>query len=504
VSLVVVPPHADFTLEWPAPEGGEVVDVARAFVQEALTPATLRRRAGELERQEPSAETARAMLLLRAAAELLEVAGGDAHRHLRACGAGLTGLSQIAAPMRLRLDDVALPGGTTERSRDLPGDFESLEALFGQGLGQVPRRCSGSTGRVRLRLDRDQQVPAVVALIRKLGSRPGIEVTGAFAARHWAALSRLPGFAEVSLHVDEERAPRIAGSPLLPRAEPGLSWVDDPYCLRIPRERPWAGVVPFGAVAEPRALIDSGCRVLVLTFCALGDEAVGADGVVLSEGQLGAAVEALRAAGVRLVGEWWIGAPGVGEDALERTLQIIEQAPPFGWLAGVRPFHWPAHRGAGPWGRVHVTPGPVPEGRDLARSRPFEAPGTLSPAAAAERLQALAGRLARQGSPSPGRLAQAYVSSPPPLPERGERIRLDPDCALVTLPVSLEGRPGPSTYAVNLRTGLLLALDARVAPALQGVRAPTPPAEVLSRLSEAQRGKLVRALVDKAVLIEVR
>jgi hypothetical protein len=504
VNVVIVPPHADFTLEWPAPEGFETVDAARFFVAAALEPGRLRLKADAFERQGTGGETSRAVVLLRAAAELLEAGGGDAHRHLRACGAGLAGGSTVASPVRVRLDDVELPGGTTERSRDLPGDLEALDALYGHGLSHALRHCGESTERVRLRLDRDQQVPAVVALARELEGRARVEVTGAFAVRHWAALSRLPGFSGVALHVEEDSAPRVAGSPLLSSADPCLLWVDDPYHLRIPRGGPWGGVIPFGALANPQALIASGCRLVVVTFCALGEQAVGADGQLLRADVLAAGVEALRAAGVRPVGEWWIGAPGVGEEALERTLQILEQAPPFDGLTGVRAFHWPAHRGAEPWGGVQVIPGPVPEDRDLARSRPFEAPGTLPGARASEVLHALARKLLLNGPTLPGRLAQAYVSRPAPLPERGDRVRLDPDCALVTVQVSVDGKPGPLTYAVNLRTGLLLAVDPRLAVSLRGLRAPVPLSEALPRVPEGQRAKLVRALVDKAVLVEVR
>lgn len=503
MSVVLVPPHADFTLEWPEPEGFETVDAARFFARTVLDPARLRREADALGRDGAGAEGARALLQLRAAAELLG-AGGDALRHLRAGGAALSGLSTGASPMRLRLDDVELPGGTTQRSRDLPEDFEALDVLFGRGLSHSLERCAAADGVVRLRLDRDQQLPALVALVRRLEGRGQLQVTGAFAARHWEALARLPGFSEVRLHRDAEPAPRVVGSPLFPHAEPGLRWVDDPYRLDIPRERPWGGVVPFEALAEPQALVASGCRGVVVGFCELGVEAVGADGSLLGADALAAAVETLRAAGIRVIGEWWIGAPGIGAEALDRTLQLLESASPFDGLAGVRPFHWLAHRGDATWGRAQVRAGDKPEDRDLARYRFFEAPGTLPSAAAAEKLQELARRLARTWPLVPGRLAQAYASPPTPLPERGSRICLDPDCAVVASPLSVDGKLGTHTYAVNLRTGLLLAVDPRLAPSLQGLRAPGAPGEVLTAVPEAQRSKLVKALVDKAVLIEVR
>ncbi|HLL82242.1 MAG TPA: hypothetical protein VK420_06310 [Longimicrobium sp.] len=505
MNVLLVPPHGDFTLEWPAPEGFWVVDAARAFIRRALSPEALR---AEITAREPStrdAEGARALLLLKAASALLGTAllgTGDSHRHLRAVGAALTGLSSAACPVRLRLDDLELPGATTEKSADVLAAAARPGAPYDSSLAWAVEQCARAEV-VRIRLDGDQQLPSVMALLERLrGGRHRLELTGAFAATHWGALARLSLLEGVTWVDSGGTGPRMAGSPLLSSAGTDLRWVDDPYHFGPPRAF-WGGAVPFGALADARALIATGPQVLVLGFCALGDEAVGADGTVLSARDFRAALDALRTAGVRLVGEWWIGAPGIGADALERTLRELEHAP-FDWLAGVRAFHWLAGRGDGTWGRVEVSAGSVGEGRDLARSRPFSAPGSLGAEEAAARLRDLAQALAKRAPLAPGRMAEAFVELPSPPPERGDRVRLDPDCALVTLPLGLDGRVGSATYAANLRTGGVMAVDGRLAPSLAKLEAPASVADALPQVPEGQRPKLVKALVEKAVLVEVR
>lgn len=511
--VLIVPPHGDFTLAWPEPEGFRVEDAARAFI-ERCRPLALEaeaRRCEEFLRLESgdSAELARSVLLLRAAAAVLQ-SGRDVHRHLRACGAALAGLCPGRSWMRLTLDGLALVDGSTERGADVLAVARPEEGHAPEILDRVPYEVSlqpalralGAAETVRLRLDTDAQLPAAVYLASHLDGQE-LELTGVYAAAHAGALARLPVFAGARLHA-EDAVPQVVGSPLLPSAGSALRWVDDPLRLRIPRGGPWGGVVPFGALAEPQSLLNSGCQVAVLGFCELGGEVVGLDGRVLGRDAVRAAVDALRGAGVRVVGEWWIGAPGIGEAALERTFEGLERESPFDWLAGVRPFHWPARRESGRWGRVEVVAGPVPADRDLARERPFEAPGTLSPEVARERLETLEKALARSGGVSPGRVAQAYVTPPAPRPERGDHVCLEPECAVVTMEVLLDGRPGPASYAVNLKTGSILALEPPWAAALQALRAPALPGEALAHLPEAQREKRVRALVEKGVLLEVR
>src|SRR5205085_7555116 len=120
--------------------------------------------AGELG-AEPAAEVARARLLLQAAASLLEREPTPQGR-LRALGAALAGMSGPPSAVRLRLDDLELPGGTTERAADagvaargpLPFQAELDEAVA----------AAASASRVRVVLDRDQQLPALLRLAVEL------------------------------------------------------------------------------------------------------------------------------------------------------------------------------------------------------------------------------------------------------------------------------------------------------------------------------------------------
>jgi hypothetical protein len=213
-------------------------------------------------------------------------------------------------------------------------------------------------------------------------------------------------------------------------------------------------------------------------------------------------LERLRRAGVRVVAEWWVGAPGVDASAHESTANELERASPFDWLAGLRTFHWPRPRPSGRFG--HVDAEVSASEKDLARNPRFSAPGTLG----AEQLPALTERLARglmrRAPLSPGRVAQGYAAAPPTPPDKGDRVRRDPDCALVELPAALDGKPGPVWYAANLRTGTVLALDARLAPGLRALEGTATVAEALPKVPEAQRARVLQMLVDKGLLEEVR
>ncbi|WNZ59254.1 hypothetical protein QEG98_24560 [Myxococcus sp. MxC21-1] len=82
-------------------------------------------------------------------------------------------------------------------------------------------------------------------------------------------------------------------------------------------------------------------------------------------------------------------------------------------------------------------------------------------------------------------------------------IQLDADCAWVQLPAGLDGAPKPSWFAANLRTGSVLAMDARLAPKLAGLVRPMEVASVLGAVPQAQREKLVDTLVARSVLTRV-
>jgi hypothetical protein len=300
---------------------------------------------------------------------------------------------------------------------------------------------------------------------------------------------------------------------------------------------PWGGHVLAVSLLHAEALIESGCRVAVVGFCAVREGfMVDPLGARMNVQDLVRCARRLRDAGVRLVAEWWVGAPGVDEAVLEETLVALDTEPLFDHVAGARPFHWPLeHRGIErPFQRLALEPQRPPPDRDLARSRPFEAPNTIPTARLPEVLGALSTRLMQRAPLNPGRVAAACLRGPtasqpggapegsqgstaslptgepvPPgsaAPTAGTEhlpIRLDDDCALVQLPASLDGAPKPTWYAANLRTGTVLAMDARLAPKLAGLDHPVPAADALGAVPEAQRRKLVDTLVAKTVLTRV-
>ncbi|XXF76936.1 hypothetical protein P2318_28355 [Myxococcaceae bacterium GXIMD 01537] len=498
MTLVVVPPCADATLEWVAAPGESVLDVSRAFVRRAVSPALLTREADAWAADAPTPERLRAVLQLRTAALLL-VRGESVHGMLRAAGAALAGLSGPPSPVRIRLDDLELAEGSTESSADV------LRAV---GAGAAPYRAEldgavermREAGAARLVLDRDQQLPAALWLAD--AARVRLQVVGDFALAHVEALRRLPAFARAEFLTDAA-AWRVAGLPGFEGEGARLPWRTD-ATHPPPAALEWGGSVTREELARPDALVRAGCRVAVVGFCSLGEDVLDSEGHRWEREAYAGALAALRHAGVRVVAEWWVGAPGVDTPTHERTARELEHAALFDGLAGLRTFHWPRHRLGGSFGGMEVRVIAPPSERDLARHPHFFAPGTVGP----EELPALTERLARQlmrtHSLCPGRVAQGYSVPPLALPERGERVRGDPDCAVVELPAALDGRPGPVWYAANLRTGTVLALDGRLAPGLAALHGTVSPAEALPRVPEAQRARVLQMLVEKGVLLAVR
>jgi len=500
MKLLVLPPHRDVTCVPEAPEGWRVLDVARAFCQRVMTTETLARAVETREREPATPQTMRELLLLRAALVLWKRGRADAHRPLRALGAVLTALSGAPSGVHVRLDDIELEGGTTERSVDVLRIIQR-PALYDEDLVRAAGSFPGAE-RVRLWLEKDVQLPAAVALAAACPASVPLELAGPFVATHRAVLATLPAFQRASC--PEDVAPLRWRVAALDAAEPEpLTWV--PEGARPPAEGgPWAGHVPLGALVEAEALVASGCRTAVVGFCSVDEGGVlGSDGRRVPLESLAAAVERLRATGARVVAEWWVGAPGVDEAAHERTFTLLGQRPLFDWVSGVRPFHWTRGRPGEDFAGVPVRFLAPPEDRDLARTVPFEAPGTVPHARLAELLTSLAGKLLQRASLSPGRVAWASLHPPAPVAPGGERIRLDGDCALVHLPATLDGVAKPSWYAANLRTGAVLAMDARLAPMVAGAEQPVTVGELFAALPEAQRGKVEAALVGRAVLERV-
>ncbi|MCP3137341.1 hypothetical protein [Pyxidicoccus xibeiensis] len=557
MKLLVLPPHRDVTLVPDVPEGWHLVDAARDFCLRVSTDASVAEAADARERGPVTAQSMRELLLLRAAQALMQREDATGHTGLRALGAVLTALSGPPSGVRLRLDDIELENGTTERSQDVLR-VVSQPAPYSEDLARAAERFA-SAERVRLWLDRDLQLPAAAWLARACPLEVPLEVAGPFAVAHRKVLARMPmfqraEFVEASTPLRWRVAPLPGGPDLeplywIPEAleltvippptplAPGELMLDgvDPVDLGAVTTRkvlgsctaeelrtltggaPWGGHVGLESVLHAEVLLESGCRVAVVGFCSISGGTVlePTSGYRLDTARLLQGARRLRDAGVRLVAEWWVGAPGVDEAELEETLA----APPlFEHVAGVRPFHWGLERPDldRQFRRSWIQPKSPPADRDLARSRPFDAPNTLSGSRLSEVMESLSQRLLRRAPLNPGRVAAACLRGPSaPLPVSQEAapqevptargpIRLDADCALVQLPATLDGTPRPAWYAANLRTGAVLAMDARLAPGLSGLTRPALAADVLGAVPEAQREKLVDTLVAKAVLTRVR
>ncbi|AGC46298.1 hypothetical protein MYSTI_05010 [Myxococcus stipitatus DSM 14675] len=513
----VLPPHRDVTLVPETPEGWQPLDLARGLTRRVFAAEAIEAEAQAREGAPPTPRSMRELLLLRVA-QGLRARGPLAE--LRALGAVLTALSSPSHGVRLRLDDVELETGTTERSADVER-AATLSTPYAPEVATFAARVAGAE-RVRLWLERDLQLPAAVALAQVCPAEVALEVAGPFAETHRDALARMPSFQRATF---PEHVPPLRWRVVPLEAEPSreaIVWLSDARRLEareaslLERARAltggarWAGHVSLNSLATPDVLVESGCHTAVVEFCAITPEhVVDIDHQRIPRALLHRGFERLQVAGVRVVAEWWVGAPGMDASVLDSTAAALEDETSsfFDALAGVRPFHLSVERLARNsevvrgWG----VPGTPPVDRDLRRSVPIERPGTISAAQLQEVLTSLAGRLSSRAPLSPGRVAGAFLA----LHSRWERgpathLRLDSDCAVVRLPASLEGGSTPSWYAANLRTGVVLAMDARMAPELSRRTEPAPLAEVLSMVPEARRAKWAETLVSKSILERTR
>ncbi|RCG25384.1 hypothetical protein DQ384_31455 [Sphaerisporangium album] len=356
----------------------------------------------------------------------------------------------------LVLDDLELRDGTTEDSASAlraalgpaPYDAELEETLASVTPGDD----------VWLILERDQQLPAVLTLAARL---PGpIRVTGRYARQNWPVLSRLEPLRHA--HLANPPAPlywRVVGLPeAAALTETGLrqgvragagssgpprtsSQATDSQVVgsqltgsqvaefraEEPRVRwreragdpvppgPWAGRVSLRAAVEaPGELIASGCLTAVLGLCAADEEFVGRGGSVWPAEKARAALGTLRAAGITVLAELWLGAPGISADRSRAAVAALA-APdaPVDRIAGLRPFDWPAHWLDPRWGGTGVDR--LPSALDLARHRAFRADGTLSREQVQDLVAEIGPALARDGVLIPARVAAAYLVADPPL-----------------------------------------------------------------------------------------
>lgn len=440
MKLLVLPPHRDVTLAPDAPEGWHVLDVARAFCRRVFT-----------------------------------WDGEEGHEALRALDAVLVALSAPPSGVRLRLDDLQLDGGTLERSADVLR-AASRPAPYSEDLALALERVSDAE-RVRLWLEDAAQLPAAAWLARACPATVPLELAGPYAHAHRKVLSRMNALHRATFPLDV--APlRWRVVPL--HAEPtpeSLVWVPewlglevvapppeptpwggidttftfDEMMLEAPHPpsapgrdsghllgrltpasvraftggAPWAGHVTLSTVLfQAEALVESGCRLAVVPFCAMDWSSVrDLDASRPRFRRRPALVGGRRERetwelGVSVVAEWWVGAPGVSEEALVATLDRLAEVrlpelvlPPFEWVAGVHPFQ----AGAGRISR-NLGYGDPPATHDLARSRRVTSAEAVLPERIPLLIEELASQLARRVPLSPGRVAGAYLHVPPTAP----------------------------------------------------------------------------------------
>ncbi|MBB6470721.1 hypothetical protein [Sphaerisporangium rubeum] len=476
-ATVVVPPLADVTLVTQA-EGHRVLDPGRRFAARLLAAdatATGPHDSGEL------------VVRLRAGLAGLADPAGPLGRLRAAAVLVAAAVHQADAAVEITLDDLELRDGTTEDSA------AALRASLGAApydpeVDEAVAEAESAGGDVWLVLDRDQQLPAALAMAARLTTPP--LVTGRFARAYWPVLSGLPPLRQARLA--EPPAPlryRVTGLP--PADGPGPYWREragDP----VP-PGPWAGRAGLArTVADPDALIASGCTTVVLGICAADHEVVGRGGGRVPMERLRAAVDRLRAAGVTVLAELWLGAPGIGAGRARTAVATLTAADgPVDRLVGLRPFDWPVH-----WTGLHWAGTPVevtPAAGDLARHHRFDAEGTLPPAGVQALIAEIGPTLASTGTLIPARVAAAYLAEDPRA-AGAPGIALAPDTVLVA-------GPAPEWYAVDLRQGRVIRLDPRVATRLRTTRHPVPEADALPGVSPASRTRILDTLVGNGLLV---
>jgi hypothetical protein len=538
---VIVPPLGDVTVvtEWTAGPH-RLFDPGRRFVARLLAdgataaapagPAELavRLRAGAAALADPAGPLAR----LRAAALLVPAA---AHH--------------TGSAVEITLDDLELHDGTTEdaaaalRASRAPAPYdaevaETLAAIQGDGSG----------GDIWLVLDRDQQLPAALTIAARL---PGpLLVTGRFARAHWPVLAELPPLRHARLadpaapirrwvaglpsqstgpYPEEGQAtsgssaqavdqhipePATGATGTYRRPHPADPAPPGPYRREHAgehappgpywRERagepvppgPWAGRTGLArTVADPDELIASGCTTVVLGVCAADHEVVGRGGATVPVNRVRAAVARLREAGITVLAELWLGAPGIGADRTRAAVATLTGPDaPVDRLVGLRPFDWPVHWTAPHFGVTPVEIDRAP-GPDLARHHRFHAPGTLAPSEVQALIAEVGPGLAGTGTLIPARLAAAYLAVDPPA-GGSPGIALAPDTVVVK-----GADDPPEWYAVDLRLGRLIRLDPRVAARLRTGRHPIPEPDALPGVAPAGRTRILDTLVGTGLLV---
>ncbi|RCV61853.1 hypothetical protein [Marinitenerispora sediminis] len=340
MTLTVIPPLTDPTLEWAPPGSGPLLDLNAAFFDRLADPGRLRAAAECDDTADADSDRSLRVVFGRAAAAVLDRPARDDAR-LRAIGYALRAAGAADPAIELSLDDLRLRGGTTQSSADVVA-AATATGLFGPEVERL-RAAAGPGTRVAVLVDTDQQLPAAVAFTRALGPER-VEWTGRYVVRYGAALSRVPELRGVRL--------RALAAPRTVRTEwgapDGTTWLTDAAEWRPGGA--WAGWMDpsVAAALSDEALKD--CRGLTVTVAGPGGgppgEVVGADGVPADLAALRARLDPAAPLRADVV----LGAPGVPVAEAAALADGLESAAGGIGLAGFRPFRlapgarWPAAR----------------------------------------------------------------------------------------------------------------------------------------------------------------
>ena len=371
---------------------------------------------------------------------LLAAAGAafESQAHL-AAQAALVALAGRAHrwPVRLRLDDLELATGSTESADDV------LRAVDGLPFADECRQVAGPA---IVWVDRDQQLPALAALARRITDP--VTLAGPFARDHWPVLRTWlpPGSELVELAAHWESA-TAAPVRWLSRSGDGHAWLDTATAPEV-----------GDAVAVP-----AGCVGLIL-----GLAAADAGGVVTSNGDSvsWSAVAALTCR-APVLAEFWLAAPGeTARSCMDSAARIAQADLPWR-IAGCRPFHLTSSQWAG-------RPVPLlPQDATLPRGVRYAAADLSACQADLIRL------LRRRGRLAPARTASAYLDL---LRQAGEPA-LAPG---VLAPGVVVSKADGDFWLVDLAAARTIRLDPRIGTRLIDLPPGAPlPAAVVRLLAGA-------------------
>lgn len=325
---VVVLPHADPSVRLVAPGRPDVHNLHQQAVARIVSAQ---------DASAPAADDLRTVLHAAARATLARRADPVARLAASATMLALCDPRQQWS-VRLRLDDLELVHGSTERGADvrravphLPFDPELAAAV------ELARRDP------IFWIDRDQQLPALAALGSRV-DRP-VRVAGGFAAEHWRVLRTWLPAGSRPVALDAYWETDDGGVPGHPDGTAGggaaavpVRWLSRPRVAGGPRRR-WADEVTGEELRHPERLPE-GCAAAILGIAGAGEQGiVTGDGSALGWETVAAGVQALTGGGVQVLVEQLLAAPGhTAESALATARCLV--GGDLGWrVIGCRPFH---------------------------------------------------------------------------------------------------------------------------------------------------------------------